>query len=68
MEVVEYKEIKGSAFADAYIYAKIKLDDGVIVTVKASRSDNGWEYVAFPFERELEAIWAFKMLFMCINK
>ena len=66
MEVIEHIETKGNVFA--CICAKIKLDDGAIVTVKASHSDNGWEYVAFPFERELEAIWAFKMLFMCINK
>lgn len=65
MEAVEYKEVKENAFV--HIYAKIKLDDGTIVTVKAYSIGNKWNYDVFPCERKLEAIWAFKMLFMCIN-
>lgn len=67
MEAIEYKEVNESAFADTHIYAKIKLDDGTIVTVKAYLEEGKWDYIVSPCNRRMEAIWAFQMLFMCVN-
>lgn len=64
MEAIEYKEVNGSVLHDAHIYAKIKLDDGTIATIKAYPIGRKWDYDVFPHERKWETVWAFRTLFM----
>ena len=59
-----WREVPGTPWVDAHIYAEIDMGDETTAVIKAFRFNGKWEYQVFPVGRRYAAIEAFHDLWI----